>query len=172
MIRAVTTPTTSAKKPKADAPRPSKLTGSPEAKVRAAVVLEVLGGQRTPADAAVAIGVTLPRYYQLETRALQGLLAALDVQAKRGRKVSTEGELARTKAERDRLERELRRAQALVRATQRAIGLAPPKPPVKEPGKRKKKRPTVRARRLAEALRAESVAPAPAAALAAAGGAS
>lgn len=171
MIRASTAPTAPTKRPRTDAPRPSKLVGSPEAKLRACVVLEVLGGLRTPADAAAAIGVTLPRYYQVETRALQGLLAALDVQAKRGPRPSVEGELARTKAERDRLEREVRRAQALVRATQRAIGLAPPKPPRDEPGKRKKKRPTVRARRLAEALRAESVAAAPTVVATGAGGA-
>jgi hypothetical protein len=152
------TPVKIDKRPKAkpDAPRPSKLTGTPEAKLRACVVLEVLGGQRTPADASGALGLTLQRYYLLETRAVQGLVAALEAKPKRGRQLTTESELVRTKAERDRLERELRRAQALVRATQRTIGLAPAKEPPKEKGKRKKKRPTVRARQLALALRAES----------------
>jgi hypothetical protein len=148
-------------KPPSGGPRPSKLTGTPEAKLRACVVLEVLGGQRTPTDASAALGLTVQRYYLLETRALQGLLAALEAKPRPGRRPSTEGELARLRAERDRLERELRRAQALVRATQRAIGLAPAKEPPKskEKGKRKKKRPTVRARRLAAALRVESAGP-------------
>lgn len=163
MIRATTTPaaraeaSTTKTKARSDAPRPSKLTGTSEAKLRACVVLEVLGGLRTPTDASVALGLTVQRYYLLETRALQGLVAALEAKPRRGgRRASTEGELTRARAERDRLERELRRAQALVRATQRAVGIAPPKEPPKEKGKRKKKRPTVRARRLADALRAES----------------
>src|SRR5436190_1278627 len=40
----------------------------------AACVLEVLAGVRTPAEAAGELGVSLPRYYQLEQRALQGLV--------------------------------------------------------------------------------------------------
>jgi hypothetical protein len=120
-------------------------------------VLEVLGGLRTPADGSVALGISIQRYYLLETRALQGLVSALDAKLKRGRRASPEGEVTRLKAERDRLERELRRTQALVRLTQRTIGLAPPaKAPPKEKGKRKgRHRPTVRARKLAMALRVE-----------------
>ena len=40
----------------------------------AVVILEVLAGRRTPAEAAALLGVGPPRYYQLETRALQGLV--------------------------------------------------------------------------------------------------
>ena len=43
--------------------------GTSEANRRAVAVLEVLGGLRTPADAAAALGLAVPRYYQLETRA-------------------------------------------------------------------------------------------------------
>jgi hypothetical protein len=43
---------------------------STQAKLEAAVVLEVLGGIRTPTDAAGALGISLPRYYVLEGRAL------------------------------------------------------------------------------------------------------
>lgn len=44
---------------------------SPEARKLAAAILEVLGGTLTPADAAAAMGVSPPRYYLLESRALR-----------------------------------------------------------------------------------------------------
>lgn len=134
------------------------INGSPEAKRKASVILEVLGGLRSPADAGVVLGVSLQRYYQLEVRALQGLISALDVSPKRGPQSSPQVALRRLAAERDQLQRELRRAQALVRIAQRTIGVAPPessRPKAKQPGKRRPKRPTVRARRVAEQLRAE-----------------
>src|SRR5260370_37614406 len=63
-------------------PRP--IAGSAEcsrqAKQRAAAILEVLAGARSPTDAAVALGVSLPRYYLLEEKALAGLLAACEPQ--------------------------------------------------------------------------------------------
>jgi hypothetical protein len=43
---------------------------SAEAKRLAAAVLEVLAGTRGPGEAAVALGISLPRYYQLKGRAL------------------------------------------------------------------------------------------------------
>ena len=46
------------------------------AKQLAAVVLDVLAGSRTPPQAAETLGVSLPRYYQLEAGALGGLVAA------------------------------------------------------------------------------------------------
>ena len=46
-----------------------------EAKRISSAILEVLAGARTPVDAAGALGVTLPRYYALEARALEGFLA-------------------------------------------------------------------------------------------------
>jgi hypothetical protein len=47
-----------------------------EAKRQAAVNLEVWAGVRTPLQAAEALGLSLPRYYQIEARGLQGLVAA------------------------------------------------------------------------------------------------
>ncbi|MBP9891528.1 MAG: hypothetical protein KBG84_06440 [Planctomycetes bacterium] len=41
----------------------STLKGTPEARRQAALILEVLGGLRGPTDAAKAMGVALPRYY-------------------------------------------------------------------------------------------------------------
>ena len=39
-------------------------------------ILEVLAGVRTPTDAAAAMGISVPRYYLWEQRALEGLVAA------------------------------------------------------------------------------------------------
>src|SRR5215470_13219260 len=98
---------------------------SREAKRLAAVVLDVLAGSRTPPQAAQTLGVSLPRYYQLEARALGGLVAACESQP-RGRRPEIESELATARKELDRTKRELARSQALVRLTQRTIGVAPP----------------------------------------------
>src|SRR3977135_1019996 len=48
-----------------------------EAQRRAATILEVLAGMRSPPEASQALSISLPRYYQLEARALEGLVAAL-----------------------------------------------------------------------------------------------
>ena len=52
--------------------------GTSEANRLAVAILEVLAGLRTPADAAAALGISVPRYYQLETRALEGMVTALE----------------------------------------------------------------------------------------------
>src|SRR5262245_51585508 len=85
-----------------------------EAKQRAAAVLEVLAGTRTPAQAAASLELSLPSYYQLEGRALRGLLAGCEPRPK-GRTPTLASELARLRQEGQRLERELARQQALVR---------------------------------------------------------
>ena len=45
-----------------------------ETKRRAAIVLEVLAGMRTPSEAASVLGLSVSYYYLLERKALQGLL--------------------------------------------------------------------------------------------------
>lgn len=125
---------------------------SREAKRLAAVVLDVLAGSRTPPQAAATLGVSLPRYYQLEARALGGLVSACESRP-RGRRPDTEAELATVRKELDRVRRDLARAQSLVRLTQRTVGVPPPSPA--KPGKRKRK-PLVRAMRRAEQLRQET----------------
>jgi hypothetical protein len=132
------------------------LRGSPEAKKKASVVLEVLGGLRSPTSGALALGVSVQRYYLIEVRALQGLLSALDAKPKPGGQPSPETTLRRVLAERERLERELLRAQALLRVAQRTVGLPPPEPQTKhgKTGKRKTRTPTIRARRAVVELRA------------------
>jgi hypothetical protein len=138
-----------------------------EARRRAAAILEVLAGARTPVQAATALGVSLPRYYQLEARALRGLLAGCETPGP-GRQRSPAAELAQLREQQQRLEREVVRQQTLVRLAQRAVGLAPPAAaPARDKGKGKKpRRPTARALSVAERLQQEPVSleePAPAA---------
>jgi hypothetical protein len=124
-----------------------------DAQRQAAVILEVLAGARTPTQAAAALSVSVPRYYQLETRALRGLVEACEAKP-RGRAPSADKELASLRREQERLQRELTRQQSLVRVTQRHIGLAPPAPPAKPaPGKKKRRRrPVARALTAAKQL--------------------
>ena len=122
---------------------------SREARRQAAAILEVLSGARTPAEAAAVLGVSPPRYYQIESRALRGLLGACQARAK-GRQRTAESELTALRQQHARLERELARQQALARMAQRTIGLAAAAPPAK-PGK-KPRRPKV-ARALSVAAR-------------------
>lgn len=102
---------------------PKTLTGSREAKRQAAVLLEVLSGVRGPQEGSEALGVSLSRYYALETRALQGLVTALEPRP-RGRQKTAESELESLRQDKQRLEQELGRSQALVRAAQRSLGLS------------------------------------------------
>jgi hypothetical protein len=127
---------------------------SREARRLAAAVLEVLAGLHTPSEAARAVGVSLARYYQLEQRALDGLVAACEPR-RRGRCPggNPAGDLRR---ECERLRRECARQQALVRATRRSVGLAEPPDPPATPEvrpRRRKRRPTARALRAAALLR-------------------
>jgi len=129
--------------------------GSRDARRLAAVLLEVLAGMRSPADAAGLVGVSLARYYALENRALQGLLAACEPRA-RGRRANPERETAKLRAEVERLERSNARSQALLRLSQRAIGVTPPAPakPDSTKGKRPR-RPVARGLQVATKLRSE-----------------
>jgi hypothetical protein len=131
----------------------------PEAQRLAAAILEVLAGVRTPSQAAEALGVSLPRYFQVETRAVQALVASCEPRP-RGPGRSAERELTALRRQHERLQRELSRQQTLVRLTQRSIGLAPPKASLNQPGgkdqKKRRRRPVVRALRAAEALQRRS----------------
>lgn len=159
---------------KARPPRTKRRVGGPggirlgqehsrEAQRLAAAILEVLAGARTPAQAAAALSVSLPRYYQLESRGLHALVAACEARP-RGRVRNTDVELAALRRQQARLERELARQQALVRLAQRAVGLpaAPALPPAKPGSKKRRRRPQVRALRAAAQLQQPSQEPAPA----------
>jgi len=128
---------------------------SKEAKRLAAMLLDVLAGSRTPPQAAETLGVSLPRYYQLEDRGLNGLLLACETRPRGRQANNSEMQLHMLTKENERLQRELARYQTLVRLTQRSVGVPPPAP-MKATGKRRKRKPTVRALRRAERLREES----------------
>lgn len=118
---------------------------SPAARKNAAAVLEVLAGLRSPTQAAQVLGLALPGYYNLELRALNGLMSSCEPPQK-GRQKNAHRELAEAQAQCRKLAAEVQRYQALARATQRTIGLAatPPTPAKTESG-RKRRKPVVRA---------------------------
>lgn len=120
----------------------------------AAAILEVLAGGLTPTDAAGALGVSVQRYYILESRALEGMVTGCEPRSK-GRGRSPDRELATLARDHERTKRDLARAQALARAAQRAVGLSllqGQKKPEGKPGKRRR-RPVVRALRAAERMK-------------------
>jgi hypothetical protein len=144
-------------------PAESKEVITREAQRLAVGILEVLAGVRTPTDAAAAMGISVPRYYLWEQRALEGLVTACQPRGA-GKIVSSGCQIRALEKEVARLKQECVRQQALVRAAQRTIGLAPPPAPKpatkiggKAVGKRvRKRRPAVRALKAVAALRAAS----------------
>jgi hypothetical protein len=134
-----------------------------EAQRMAATILEVLAGVYTPTHAAEALSISLPRYYQLEARALEGLVAALAPRPK-GKQPSLENRVKVLEKELAAAHRKCARQEALVRVTQRTLGLsitAPAKSasPARDANGRKKRRPTVRALKAARACEARAQAP-------------
>jgi len=139
---------------------PHAVGGSDTARRSAAVILEVLSGIRATAEACEALSITPMRYYVLETRALQGLVGALEPRP-RGKKRSAEDEVREIRREKQKLERELARTRALVRAAERTIGIpaAGAKSKIGTDGKKKRRRRPERAGRAIAALRAPSTMP-------------
>ena len=138
-------------------------TSSGEANRRAAAILEVLAGERSPSEAAEALEVSLPYFYLLERKALEGLVRACEVQPKGPPPPSAAERLMLVEQQLAAAQRECQRLAALVRVTQRAVGLAEraaPKPSKsggaasgKPSGKRARRRPSVRALRAAQTAR-------------------
>jgi len=123
----------------------------------AGVILEVLAGTLKPSAAATSLGISVPRYYVLETRALEGLVRGCEVLPV-GYHRTPEKEIAGLKKERTRLENECMRYQALLRASQRAVGISIAQDD-KPPGKGgRRRRPSVRALKFARKLQ-EGLAP-------------
>ena len=146
-------------------PRRVKQAGGPgltqdasrQAKQVAAAIFEVLAGARTPQQAADALAVSLPRYYQLESRALRAVVLACEARPK-GRVRSPASEITKLQAQNEHLQREVTRQQSLVRIAQRSVGLAPPAAPsAKVAGKRtRRRRPVARALSVAKRLRQDA----------------
>ncbi len=97
----------------------------------ATVILEVLAGMRTPTEAAALVGLSVPRYYLWEQRALEGLVRACEPRPK-GKMANVRHQIAVLEKEVARLQLEWR-AAGLARASQRAIGLAAASPPASKP---------------------------------------
>lgn len=139
--------------------------GGPEARRLAAAILEVLGGERSPTEAAQALGTSLPRYYALEARALAGLIAGCEPRPT-GRVKSPQREAETLRRENEKLKRDVGRSQALVRMAQRAAGLSATGGGAARRGRpdgkgKRRRRPVARALRAAAELRSVSPADAP-----------
>ena len=153
-----TSKTTSASNPAVK--RTSRPATPSEAQRLAATILEVLAGMRSPPEASQALAISLPRYYQLEARALAGLVAALAPRAM-GKQPSLENRVTLLEKQLAAAHRQCARQEALVRVTQRTLGLAigaPAKSPApqRDPLGRKKRRPVVRALKASRALQAQA----------------
>ena len=137
-------------------PEPGGAGAGDRARLIAAVVLDVLAGNRTPGDAASALGLSVARYYVIEQQAIDGLIAGCGPRPI-GRQKDPAKDLTRLSTENQRLTQALLRQQALVRAGQRSLGVAAPAKPAPStggpPGRGKGKRqPKVRALRAVKRL--------------------
>ena len=119
---------------------------------RAVVILEVLAGIRGASDAARELGVAQQAYYNLEERAVRGLMQAC-VPRPPGPKRDYPREVEELERERDRLLSENARYQALVRASQLSVGVDPDKPKAK---KKRNRPPTVRALRAIDQIESKT----------------
>lgn len=129
---------------------------SAQAKTTAAVVLEGLTGLRSAPESALALGITVARYYTVEAQAVAGLLVACEP-APPGPApgLATERELARLRQQHRLQDQELSRLRAVLRTTQRSLGVQPTapaavstkptKPGEKKDRARRPRRPVVRA---------------------------
>ena len=132
---------------------------SREAKRMATVILETLSGMRTPTEAAEALGMAASRYYVMETRALDGLIAACEPRP-RGPGSSPEKEMEQLRGEVRKQRQECERYKSLHRMSQRSVGIPAPGPRGKETGrKRRKRKPVVRALRVIDRLKENTDAP-------------
>jgi hypothetical protein len=153
-------PPSPAKGSRTGAPRLHAEGVSTDARRLAAAILEVLAGVRTPTEAAQQLAISLTRYYIDEGRALQGLVAACEPRP-RGRVRTPETELVTVRRECEQLRRQCARQQALVRVTQRSVGLVPTPPPAAKPDragakKRRPRKPTARALKAVAVLQEEA----------------
>jgi len=115
------------------------------------LILEVLGGHRTPTAAAKELSVSVTRFYMLEKQALEAMVLACEPKS-RGPKRSADKEIERLQKKVEKLEKECARRQSLIRLSQRALGIRKPAKPERKPGGRRPKRATVRALKVASQL--------------------
>lgn len=143
------------KPPKPPKP-PPETQASPQARRTAAVLLEVLAGLRATGSAAQELGITPMRYYQIEERAIGGLIAACEPRPSGLPPERRDAqELAKLREQIRRQTQELNQARSVLRTTQRQLGVATAAGPIVvkagsagkggAPTKHKVRRPTVRA---------------------------
>jgi len=101
----------------------TKPSATTDAQRRAAVILEVLAGIRTAQEAARLLKISPNSYYIVERKALSGLVAACEPATRRGPTAGLERQVHQLERALARCQRECQRQAALVRATQRAVGL-------------------------------------------------
>lgn len=139
--------------------------GGREARKVAALVLEVLAGELNPSEAAEILQVGLSRYYQMEKRALEGLIRACEAPERKGRQKNEAARIQELERELQTQQREYRRAQALLRAAQKIGGIATAVAEVrgrKAKNGRKRRQPMARALKAAQTLCKEDEGTAPA----------
>lgn len=126
---------------------------SGEFRKHAACVLEVLAGLRSPEQAAEALGLSLQTYYNLETRALRGLVHGC-TPTPPGQTMMLLKQVRGLEIKAATLQKQLGRYQALFRNAQRSAGLLlpPANVPAGKSNGRRKHQPAVRALRAVEAL--------------------
>jgi len=129
--------------------------GSESARKAATAILEVLAGELTPAQAATSLGVSVTRYYFIERYGLRGMIEGCEPRP-RGRQDGPEKQMERLQKQVRTLERDLARYQALARVSSKAIGL---KKSRGRPAAKRKRRPVVRALKIAEGLKQPRVLP-------------
>jgi len=147
------------RKPRGTATTERTADASPAARRGAAAILEVWAGVRTPQQAASALGLSLPRYYQIEQRAVTAVVASCEPQP-RGPGPNYECRIRGLERQLATSRRDAARLQSLLRTSQRTLGLTPAPAPAPAPtgkgGKRRAKKPTARALKFAKVLAANS----------------
>lgn len=102
------------------------------ARSRCLMLLSVLSGEKAVTEAITEAKISRPTYYQLETRALSAMLAALNPLASSAPSGSPDLSAAATRiaqleARVERLEQEKRRSQRLLLLTRKSMRLPPPR---------------------------------------------
>jgi hypothetical protein len=97
---------------------------STAASQRAAMILEVLGGERTPQQARI-LSMSLPNFYIVERKAMQGLLKACEPQPKGPPALVRSGSLQALQLELAPQPARMPASRQQVRAMQKAVGLPP-----------------------------------------------
>lgn len=92
---------------------------NPEAKTKVALVLEILAGEKSIAEACRQTGIKPMQYYKLEERMVRAMLAAAVVKPGKGRWKDPMAEASALATETEELRQEHRRLKSLVRVSKK-----------------------------------------------------